>query len=425
MLINGWIETSANKEATARLLSYDNIGEVEHELTRKDRATLYLPIYRLAFSIYANQLASKQLDKLIEGTGRVRVDSCSFRSPHIVLIIGESYNKHHSQLYGYDRETTPLQLERTKKGEMVVFDDVVSCWNLTSFVFKNIFSLHAVGDSGEWCDYPLFPELFRKAGYNVTFITNQFLPQAKEAVYDFSGGFFLNNPHLSEAQFDVRNQKLHKLDGGVIIEYDRLKDSIPNPNVNGNNKLTILHLMGQHTTYGYRYPKNFKRYHAKDYAWPALSHKNKMILADYDNATLYNDYIIDELLKRMDEEVVVVHMSDHGEEAFGNGQPLYGRLHSAVVDYRLAHEEFEVPFWIWTSKKYRKAHPDVMRRIKAASHLPFMTDNISHLLLYLAGISCPDYRSDYCPLEDDYNAQRPRILKGQVDYNKLIEEKED
>ena len=426
MLINGWIETSANKEATARLLSYDNIGEVEHELTRKDRATLYLPIYRLAFSIYANQLASKQLDKLIEGTERVKVDSCSFRSPHIVLIIGESYNKHHSQLYGYDRETTPLQLERTKKGEMVVFDDVVSCWNLTSFVFKNIFSLHAVGDSGEWCDYPLFPELFRKAGYNVTFITNQFLPQAKEAVYDFSGGFFLNNPHLSEAQFDVRNQKLHKLDGGVIIEYDRLKDSIPNPNVNGNNKLTILHLMGQHTTYGYRYPKNFKRYHAKDYAWPALSHKNKMILADYDNATLYNDYIIDELLKRMeDEEVVVVHMSDHGEEAFGNGQPLYGRLHSAVVDYRLAHEEFEVPFWIWTSKKYRKAHPDVMRRIKAASHLPFMTDNISHLLLYLAGISCPDYRSDYCPLEDDYNAQRPRILKGQVDYNKLIEEKED
>ena len=84
-----------------------------------------------------------------------------------------------------------------------------------------------------------------------------------------------------------------------------------------------------------------------------------------------------------------------------------------------------MPFWIWTSKKYRKAHPDVMRRIKAASHLPFMTDNISHLLLYLAGISCPDYRSDYCPLEDDYNAQRPRILKGQVDYNKLIEEKED
>ena len=46
-----------------------------------------------------------------------------------------------------------------------------------------------MGDKGDWCDYPLFPEIFRKAGYHVTFMTNQFLPQAKEAVYDFSGGF--------------------------------------------------------------------------------------------------------------------------------------------------------------------------------------------------------------------------------------------
>ena len=50
--------------------------------------------------------------------------------------------------------------------------------------------MHVVGQKGEWCDYPLFPQLFRKAGYHVSFITNQFLPQAKEAVYDFSGGFF-------------------------------------------------------------------------------------------------------------------------------------------------------------------------------------------------------------------------------------------
>lgn len=420
LLVEGWMETSANKQATARLLSYDNIGEVEHELTRKDKANLYLPIYRFAFSIYANELASKQLDRLIDGIDKVKVDSCSFRSPHVVFIIGESYNKHHSQLYGYDKETTPHQLERQRRGELTVFDDVVSCWNLTSFVFKNIFSLHAVGDSGEWCDYPLFPELFRKAGYNVTFITNQFLPQAKEAVYDFSGGFFLNNPKLSKAQFDVRNEKLHRLDGGMIIEYDRLKDSIPNRKITGDNRLTIIHFMGQHTTYGYRYPREFKRYHAKDYSWPELSHKHKMILADYDNATFYNDYVIDELLKRFeDEDIIVVHTSDHGEEAFGDGKPLFGRMHSAEVDYRLAHEEFEVPFWIWCSKRYRQHHPDVVRRIKAASHLPFMTDNISHLLLWLAGIHCPYYRSDYNPLDDNYNKDRPRVLKGQVEYDEI------
>ena len=38
-------------------------------------------------------------------------------------------------------------------------------------------SLHVEGQEGEWCDYPLFAEVFRKAGYHVTFLTNQFLPQ--------------------------------------------------------------------------------------------------------------------------------------------------------------------------------------------------------------------------------------------------------
>ena len=81
-----------------------------------------------------------------------------------------------------------------------------------------MFSTYTVGDKGEWCDYPLFPELFRKAGYHVTFITNQFLPKAGEAVYDLSGGFFLNNAELSKAQFDTRNDKLHIYDEGLLNE---------------------------------------------------------------------------------------------------------------------------------------------------------------------------------------------------------------
>ena len=99
-----------------------------------------------------------------------------------MLIIGESYNRHHSSQYGYTMPTTPRQQKLERQGRLVKYTDVVSPWNLTSFVFKQLFSMYSVGDKGEWCDYPLFPELFRKAGYHVTFITNQFLPKAKEAV---------------------------------------------------------------------------------------------------------------------------------------------------------------------------------------------------------------------------------------------------
>ncbi len=104
-------------------------------------------------------------------------------------------------------------------------------------------STHVVGEKGEWCDYPLFPEVFRKAGYNVTFITNEFLPQAKEAVYDFSGGFFLNNPELSKLQFDSRNTQLHALDDGLLKDYD---DGLKEAETNSDHNLTIFHLMGQH-----------------------------------------------------------------------------------------------------------------------------------------------------------------------------------
>ena len=421
LLYNGYTETINNKLATVRLMSYKNIGDVEHELTQKGRANLYLPIYRLAFSIYANKLASKQVDKLVAGIKDVKVDSCTFRSQHIVFVIGESYNKHHSQLYGYNHETTPRQMELRRKGNLVPFTDVIAPYNLTSFVFKHIFSLHAVGDKGDWCDDPLFPELFRRAGYRVAFITNQFLPQAKEAVYDFSGGFFLNNPILSKAQFDVRNTQLYKYDAGVLRDYDQIvmKDREKNPDV---PRLTILHLKGQHTNYHDRFPPKRKYFKEGDYKkdWPQMSKRCRMLLADYDNATLYNDSIMGEVIKRFeDEDAIVVYMSDHGEEAFGNGLEIFGRNHSAVIDFRLAHEEYEIPLWIWYSKEYAKKHPDIVRQIGRAAHRPFMTDNISQVLVYLAGIQTPFYRDDYNVLSDSYDSTRKRIIKGTVDYDEL------
>ena len=49
-------ECMENKKAMVRLMSCKNIGSVEHELTRKDKAVLYLPLYRLVFSVYALSL---------------------------------------------------------------------------------------------------------------------------------------------------------------------------------------------------------------------------------------------------------------------------------------------------------------------------------------------------------------------------------
>jgi heptose-I-phosphate ethanolaminephosphotransferase len=415
LMYHAYDECWTNKEAIHRLMTKKTIGEVEHQLTLKPKAELYLPIYRLVFSLYANSLASHQLETLVSVKDEVVVDSCSFRVPNIVLVIGESYNKHHSQLYGYKMPTTPRQLALAKEGSLIPFTDVVAPWNLTSYVFKQIMSLYTVGDPGDWCDYPLFPEVFRQAGYHVTFITNQFLPEADEAVYDFSGGFFLNHPELSKAQFDTRNTKLFRFDEGVLDEYERLKKE------NTEHNLVILHLMGSHLMYKSRYPQATRKHlRAAMYDRPDLSNKQKLILADYDNSVLYNDSVVAEVTRKFaDKDALVIYMPDHAEEIF-NGRPyIYGRMHAATIDYRLAREEFEIPFWIWGSPKYIENHPYGWQAIKDAKDRPLMTDRLAHLLLYLGGISCKYYHDSCNVISPDYDTRRPRILKGVTDYDQL------
>ena len=415
----GWaIESSAhNKKEMVQMFSLDTIGSVEHELTTSDCAQFYLPVYRLAFSIFSNELASQQVDRLIEAKDKMSVDSCSFKSPNIVLIIGESYGKLHSQQYGYFMPTTPRQIKREKSGLLVPFSDVVAPWNLTSFVFKNVFSLHVVGEKGEWCDYPLFPSLFRKAGYHVTFITNQFLPKAKQAVYDFSGGFFLNHPELSEAMFDSRNQQLYRFDRGLLDDYDKNQQQY-----NTDHNLIIFHLLGQHVKYNQRFPSDRRHFKAEDYEKKRadLDGKQRNVLADYDNAVLYNDSIVDAIISRFeDKEAIIIYMPDHGEECYEGNRGFICRNHSAVIDYDLAHYEFEIPFWIFCSYKYAAKHPDIYKEIIGAKNRRFMTDALPHMLLYLAGIHTKDYHAEYNILSPQYNEMRPRILKNTTDYDKL------
>ena len=96
------------------------------------------------------------------------------------------------------------------------------------------------------------------------------------------------------------------------------------------------------------------------------------------------------------------------------------RNHSAEIDYGLAKYEFEIPFWIYCTHRYAVRHPQIFKQIVEARKRPYMTDALPHLLLYLAGISTPDYCSRYNILSDDYDASRPRLLKGKTDYDKLV-----
>jgi heptose-I-phosphate ethanolaminephosphotransferase len=331
------------------------------------------------------------------------------------LVIGESYNKHHSSLYGYALQTTPLQQQRSYNGELFVFQDVVTPWNLTSNVLFDIFSLWEYGMEGEISTQPLFPTLFREAGYSVTFFSNQYaLRGMRKGVTTQVGRFFLSDKDISDSMFDFRNSKPSKYDSGLVNQLEDFRKD----NGKADYTLDIIHLIGQHFKYEERYPDTIARFSLEDYDNRDLDTEKKEVVMHYDNATYYNDMVLDSIIRlHAQMESVVVFLSDHGEEVYDSLQ-VSGRLFQKPTTIQ-ARNEFEVPMWIWCSESYQQKHPDVVENIQMALNKPFMTDGLPQILLSLAGISCQWYNENYNLISPTYQPKK-RIISGNVDYDKLM-----
>jgi heptose-I-phosphate ethanolaminephosphotransferase len=262
---------------------------------------------------------------------------------------------------------------------------------------------------------PLFPVLFRNAGYKVFFITNQFVQALNTDIFNLSGGLFLNHDRLSKAQFDYRNTRTHRYDMGLLEDFDSLKQ------YEGNHNLFIFHLAGQHIDFYKRSPDKYKIFTISDYQDRIdINESEKQLVADYDNATYYNDIVIDSIIKRFeDDNAVLIYMPDHGEECF-DGLHRMGRLPTGHYIPEVLRQEFCIPFWIWCSKSYIDTHSDIFKRIGESRTKPFMTDDLPHLLLYLAGISCNSYVETRNLLSPNFNIKRKRMINGKCDYDKSL-----
>ena len=146
---------------------------------------------------------------------------------------------------------------------------------------------------------------------------------------------------MSKAQFDLRNDKRFDYDGELLDEYKRFGES------EGKGNLTIIHLMGQHIAFGERYPKEWEHFTATMY--PHLPKDEANIVAQYDNATLYNDYVLSRIIEEFKEkEAIIIHIPDYGERSGirGNG---YGR--DFTLNRESIEEQYEVPFWIFMTRE--------------------------------------------------------------------------
>lgn len=372
----------------------------------------FTPYYRTMLSMHLASMAHHEIDKTLANMARMHIDSCAKTCPNIVVVIGESYNKHHASLYGYGLPTTPLLSARQTAGELIVFEDVTTPWNLTSNAFKAFLSTHSSDTPGNWTNGILFPAIFRRAGYRVAFVTNQFFKSASQSAIDFNGSFFLNDSRLDSLCFDYRNSFRSNDDMGITTLLARYTPAAHN--------LYLLHLWGQHMEYDHRFPKKCTIFHASQYRCPELNLTQRRIVAAYDNATHYNDKVLNSIFNYFSrQDAIVIYFADHGEEVYDDGVLQYGRCHDDHPSEAIIRHEYEIPFLIWGSPTFQKRHPRLFDRLRKARLFPFSHDDLPHLLLGLASIATPCYDATRDPLSPQFKAHHRMLRGGTIDYDSI------
>lgn len=342
--------------------------------------------------------------------------TCDVDSMDLVLVIGESYNKRHSSLYGYGLDTSPLMQAERERGLLTVFTDVISPYNLTSITLKNLFSLNSLGDGERWNDYPMWTAVMRRAGWQVDIWDNQRAFMTNE-LFTASLNMYLFNPRVVNMVYRDVNEDYFDYDGLLVQDYF-------NKCRLGDLNLVVFHLMGQHTEYAARYPHTadwevWTTAQLPDATAPYLDDSKRKIILDYARATRYNDYVLATIVNYFrHRNAVVVMLSDHGEEVF-DYRDFMERDHNPVKTPEMVRHENDIPFMVWYSPVYKARHPERVAAIQAAAARPMMNDVVGQMMLWLGEVNSPWCDSTRNILHPAYKPS-PRIIYNNIDYDQLM-----
>ena len=360
--------------------------------------------YLFARSYILYQKESKELDVYKKNKNgnfeSVAVKPSSAQQVY-VLVLGESTTKSHLGVYDYARPTTPLL--SAQKDDLLLFQDVIS---------PNTYSVASV------------TKLLTLANYEYPKATGQGSIIQLANAADFET-FWLSNQRplgpyeslITKLSFSSDHTKfITTVNAGnsKTLDADLLSDFDAVLNQSQSNKIFILlHLIGTHHNYENRYPPSFNVFNGmvnSNFRSDAIAEK----INHYDNAVLYNDFVLNAVidrLKTLNANSFMLFLSDHGEE-------LYTDLNIAGHNEDTPTKSmYEIPFILWQSEKYKE-----YRTIDTDVNKPYMSDDLFHGLADLMGIQCNqvDYQRS---IFSDRFKERPRIILDSIDYDTAFRSK--
>ncbi len=359
----------------------------------------------VGYKNYREQLANMQamLDEnaSIPPLGNLQ-DARAGQPATLVLVIGESTNRQRMSLYGYPRETTP-QLDALRD-QLQVFDNVVTPRPYTIEALQQVLTFADQEHPERYLTTPSVINLMKQAGYKTYWITNQqtmtkrntmlttFSKQADEQ-------FYLNNN---------RAQNARQYDGDVLAPFAKvLADAAP-------RKFIVVHLLGTHMSYQYRYPPEFERFTDRAGVPANVTDDQLPTYNSYDNAVLYNDHVVASLIKDLagqQPNSMLLYVADHGEAVFDAPKPdVLGRNEAAPTS-----PMYTVPFILWNSPQWQAQQP---RDFTATLSRPYSSSHFIHTWADLAGLRFDEYESSKSLVSHDFrpiplligNPQQPKSL---------------
>lgn len=345
----------------------------------------------------------------------------SLQLPRVILIIGESTQRHFMSLYGYNLPTTPHLDELKTKGNLFVFNDVIAPFDSTDTALSKVLTFSRYENaSTPWFKQQNLIDVMKLSGYHSIWLSNQ------EAV-----SIWGNAPEIIAQRANQTHFTTYDTTHNARKTYDEFLVSMLNKlSIPQDSKLFyIFHLMGTHTTYSKRYPKSFDTFSAEDMLRLnaqniasnqtsfELTKKQAQTQAEYANAILYNDFVLDSIIQRFaNEESIIFFLSDHGDEVY-NFRNFSGHSGGAMSSRFM----IEIPFFIYMSDTFKQKYPHIVQKVQNAQNLPFMTDDFIHAFLDLLGIKTPDTLENASPFSTTYHKNRARIFAGK-DYDKQLKD---
>ncbi len=165
----------------------------------------------------------------------------------LVWVIGESSTKHNWSLYGYERNTTPLM--DSIRDELLVFQNIKAAAPITVPAFERMLTPASITHPALWKSQPNIIQIAKKAGYHTYWISNHTTDAHNGITYIFS--------HQADEVYMTNQGKARgegSYDASVLPAYKR---ALSDPD---EKKLILVHLLGSHPAYNFRYPKAYAKF---------------------------------------------------------------------------------------------------------------------------------------------------------------------